>query len=90
MILGSSVKIRSVAAPGLSSEGFLPRSCKSPASRVDGCRAGVAAGVAAGDAGVAMGAIAIGGNGLKSIEVTATDSCGGVSPTIGGIVPVVG
>jgi hypothetical protein len=40
VIVRSRVKIRSATLPGLSSDEFLPRRCKSPASRVDGCGAG--------------------------------------------------
>jgi len=94
MILESSVKTRSAAAPGLSSGGILKRRCKSSASGIEGCGAGVA--VAVGDTGVAgvatgaTGAIVLGGNALKSIEVTATDcGSGTVSPTIAGIVSVI-
>jgi hypothetical protein len=40
VIVRSRVKIRSATLPGLSSDEFLPRRCKSPASRVEGCGAG--------------------------------------------------
>ena len=60
VIVRSRVKILSATLPGLSSDEFLPRRSKSPASRVEGCGAGFA--VAAGDGGVggvATGAIAL-------------------------------